>query len=100
MTLVVLTIVVIALIVAALAVYLFTIGGLLNRTADNLDDCEQSIKKIVGQVNAIGRVVEHINRTGGELVGALPLLYESAERIGTEPAAAAPTLAAAPEAPP
>jgi hypothetical protein len=42
MTLVVLTIAVITLIVAALAVSLFTIGGLLNRTADNLDDCEQS----------------------------------------------------------
>ncbi|MGH3898750.1 MAG: hypothetical protein ACRDTA_10960 [Pseudonocardiaceae bacterium] len=68
---------------------------MLNRTADNLGDCVQSIKTIAGHAEMIGPAVEHINRTGKELVSTLPLLYEGAESIGAEP-----TPPAAPAAPP
>lgn len=82
MTLIVLTVVVVALLIAALAVFLFIIGALLNRTADNLDDCAQNVKNIAYHAEAIGPGVKRINETGGTVVGALPLLCEAAERIG------------------
>ncbi|MGH3934766.1 MAG: hypothetical protein ACRDS1_07310 [Pseudonocardiaceae bacterium] len=81
MTLVVLSVVVIALFIAVLAIFLFAIGTLLNRSADNLDDCSQNVKTIAEQAEVIVPAIEHINRAGGELVAALPLLYEGAERI-------------------
>lgn len=84
MTLVVLSVVVIALVVVVLAVYLFTIGVVLSRTADNLDDCSQSVKTIAGQVEVMGPAVERINKTGESLVGALPALHELAQRIDAE----------------
>ncbi len=108
MTLVILTIVVVALLVAALAIFLFTIGVQLNRTADNLDDCAQNVKHIAYQAKAIGPAIERINETGGTVIGALPLLCDAAERIGVaksapyvDPSEApAPVYAAAPsEAP-
>jgi HAMP domain-containing protein len=82
MTLIVLTIVVIALMIAVLAIFLFAIGALLNRTANNLDDCAQNVKKIAYQAEVIGPAIERINETGGTVVGALPLLCDAAERIG------------------
>jgi hypothetical protein len=82
MTLIVLTIVVVALLVAVLAIFLFTIGVQLNRTADNLDDCSQNVKKIARQAEVIGPGVVRINETGTTVIGALPLLCDGAERIG------------------
>lgn len=82
MTLIVLTIVVVALLVAVLAIFLFTIGVQLNRTADNLDDCSQNVKKIAHQAKVIGPGVVRINETGTTVIGALPLLCDGAERIG------------------
>jgi HAMP domain-containing protein len=82
MTLVVLTVAVIALLIAVLAIFLFVIGMLLNRTADNLDDCVQNVKNIVYQAEVVGPAIERINETGTTVVGALPLLCEAAERIG------------------
>ena len=82
MTLIVLTVVVIALLIAVLAIFLFAIGALLNRTANNLDDCAQNVKNIAYQAEAIGPGIERINETGGTVLGALPLLCEAAERIG------------------
>jgi HAMP domain-containing protein len=82
MTLIVLTVVVVALLIAALAVFLFMIGALLNRTANNLDDCAQNVKNIAYHAEAIGPGVKRINETGGTVVGALPLLCEATERIG------------------
>ncbi len=82
MTLLVLTVFVIALLVAALAIFLFALGVLLNRTADNLDDCVHNVKKITNQAEVIGPAIERINETGGTVVGALPLLSDAAERIG------------------
>lgn len=96
MTLLVLTVVVIALLIAILAIYLFTIGVLLNHTADNLDDCVQNVKTIARQAEVIGPAVERINQTGGALVGALPLLHDCAESIAAKSAPPVPT----PEAPP
>jgi HAMP domain-containing protein len=81
MTLIVLTVVVIALLVAVLAICLFAIGVLLNRTADNLEDCAQSVKTIGCQAEVIGPALERINQSGATVVGALPLLVEGAESI-------------------
>lgn len=80
----ILTVVVIGLLVAVLAIFLFVIGVLLNRIADNLDDCCENVKKIVKHAEVIVPEVEHINRTGGVVAGALPLLYGGAERIAAK----------------
>lgn len=81
MTLIVLSVAVIALLIAVLAIYLFWVGVLLTNIADNLDDCNESVLKIVEHAKVIVPGVEHINRTGGVVAGALPLLYGGAERI-------------------
>ena len=82
--LVTLTVIVIALLVGVLAIYLFVIGFLLNRVADNLDDCLGNVKTIAKQAEVIVPSVEHINRTGGVVSGALPLLYTGAERVAAK----------------
>ncbi|HYK33543.1 MAG TPA: hypothetical protein VEV63_16350 [Streptosporangiaceae bacterium] len=79
--LVVLTIVVIVVLIAGLAFYLFWAGTLLNRVADNLEESLATAAGIVGDAKLIGPGVEHINRTGGVVAGALPLLYGMAEEI-------------------
>ncbi|MFY9806281.1 MAG: hypothetical protein WCC65_17560 [Pseudonocardiaceae bacterium] len=84
MIVIILTIVVIAALVAVLALFLFIIGVLLNRIADNLDDCLGNVKTIATQAEVIIPAVEHINRTGGVVAGALPLLYGGAEKIATK----------------
>ncbi|MGH4016293.1 MAG: hypothetical protein ACRDSL_20690 [Pseudonocardiaceae bacterium] len=86
MNLIVLSVIVIALLIAVLAIYLFMTGAILNRTADNLDDCLQNVKTIAMQAAAVGPGVVRLNRIGGELVGALPLLYEGAERLAAKSA--------------
>lgn len=90
--LVVLTVALIALLIAVLAIYLFWVGVLLNRIADNLEDCRESVETIEGHGQLIIPGIEHINRTGGIVAGALPLLYGHAERIQAKlaPAPAAP----------
>jgi len=87
-SLVVLTVVDIALLVAGLAFYLYWAGSLLNRIAANLEDSFESAAAILGHARLIGPGVEHINRTGGVVAGALPLLYGMAEEIvsGVTPA--------------
>ena len=80
-TLVVLSVAVIVFLIAVLAIYLFVVGVLLNRIADNLDNCNESVQTIVGHGEVIIPGVEHINRVGGNVAGALPLLYGHAERI-------------------
>ena len=81
MTLIVLTVVVIALLIAALAIFLLRIGMLLNRTADDLDDCAQNVKNISYQAGAIGPGVVRINETATTVIGALPLLCDGAESV-------------------
>jgi hypothetical protein len=79
--LVVLTVVDVVLLIAGLAFYLFWVGTLLTRIAGNLEECGQIVRTIVGHAKLIGPGVEHINRTGGVVAGALPLLYGMAEEI-------------------
>lgn len=81
MILIALTIFVIALLIATLAVYLFMIGTLLGRTATNLGDCLQNVNTIAGQAQAIGPGITRLNTTGGELVGAMPLLLEDVDAV-------------------
>lgn len=78
MLLVVLTVVIIGLLIAILAIFLYMIGVLLNRVADNLDDSLENVKKISRQAEIIIPGVDRINQTGSVVAGALPLLIESA----------------------
>ena len=91
-TLVILTLVDIVLLVAGLALYLYWAGSLLTRIAGNLEESFGTAAEILGHAKLIGPGVEHINRTGGVVAGALPLLYGMAEEIVTDvtPAAEQP----------
>ncbi len=79
--LVALTVVVIAVLTGGLALYLFWIGTLLDRIAENLEDSEDLIRKIDGDAKVIRPGVAHVNQVGGVVAGALPLLYGMAEQI-------------------
>jgi len=79
--LVVLTVVVIAVLTGGLAVYLFWLGTLLNRIADNLEESADLVRNIDENAKVIGPGVAHINEVGGVVAGALPLLYGMAEQI-------------------
>jgi hypothetical protein len=97
MTLIVLTVIVIASLIAGLAFFLFRIGTLLNRTASNLDDCLQSVRTVVGHAQVIGPGVTRLNKSGTDLLEAVPLLLEDAEAVAAKldpaaaPSPAAPT---------
>jgi hypothetical protein len=99
MTLVVLTVVVIGLLIAVLAIYLFMIGGLLSRTAAGLGDCMRSVRAIAGQAQVIGPGVIRINKTGTDLLGAMPLLIEGADGVAAKLAPSTVTTAAPAAAP-
>ncbi|HTW21342.1 MAG TPA: hypothetical protein VME70_14155 [Mycobacteriales bacterium] len=71
----------IVLLIAGLAFYLFVVGGQLNRIATNLEECAEIVREIAANAEPIAPGVEHINRTGGVVAGALPLLYGMAEGI-------------------
>jgi hypothetical protein len=83
-TLVVLTVIEIVALIAGLAFYLYWVGTLLGRIAGNLEECAEIVRTIVAHAELIGPGVEHINRTGGVVAGALPLLYGMAEEIVTD----------------
>lgn len=78
---VVLSVVDIVLLIAGLAVYLWIVGGQLTRIATTLEECSELVQKILADARVIEPGVEHINRTGGVIAGALPLLYGMAEGI-------------------
>jgi hypothetical protein len=82
-TLIVLSVVDIGLLIAGLAIYLYIVGGQLNRVATNLEQCSELVGNIVRDAEVIEPGVERINRTGGVIAGALPLLYGMAEGIVT-----------------
>ncbi|MDQ2881984.1 MAG: hypothetical protein M3Y48_12360 [Actinomycetota bacterium] len=84
MTLILLTAVIIGALIGVLTIFLFIIGVLLNRIADNLDDCLGNVKTIAKHAETIIPGVEHINRTSGVVAGALPLLYGGAEKIAAK----------------
>jgi hypothetical protein len=81
--LVVLTVLEVLLLIAGLAFYLFWVGSLLTRIAGNLEECAELVRAIGAHAEVIKPGVEHINRTGGVVAGALPLLYGMAEGIVT-----------------
>ena len=80
-TLVVLSVVDIVLLIAGLAGYLYVVGTQLDRIATNLEECQALVDQIVRNAEPIIPGVDHINRTGGVVAGALPLLYDMAEGI-------------------
>jgi hypothetical protein len=85
---VVLSVIDIVLLIAGLAFYLFVVGSQLTRIATNLEECGEIVREIVSNAEPIIPGAEHINRTGGVVAGALPLLYGMAEGIvvGVTPA--------------
>lgn len=91
-TLIILTVVEIVLFIAGLAFFLIWLGSLLGRIATNLEACNEHVKTIVGHAAVIKPGVEHINRSGGVVASALPLLYGFAEKIvaNVTPTPAAP----------
>ncbi|HEY4458453.1 MAG TPA: hypothetical protein VGN81_29345 [Pseudonocardiaceae bacterium] len=80
-TLVVLTVVEIVLFIAGLAFFLIWLSALLNRIASHLEECDEHVRTIVGHAVVIKPGVEHVNRSGGVVASALPLLYGFAEKI-------------------
>ena len=79
--LVVLTVVDIVALIAGLAIYLYIVGGQLARVADTLEECADLVWAIKGHAEVIDAGLERIDRTGGTIAGALPLLYGMAEGI-------------------
>jgi hypothetical protein len=81
--LVIFTVVDIVLLIAGLAIYLWIVGGQLTRIATNLEECHDLVRQINANAQSIEGNLEHVNRTGGVIAGALPLLYDMAEGIVT-----------------
>lgn len=75
------TIIDIVALIAGLAIYLWIVGGQLTRIATNLEECNDLVAKINENAAGIEGNLEHVNRTGGVVAGALPLLYGMAEGI-------------------
>jgi hypothetical protein len=82
-TMVVLSVLAIVALVAVLAIYLYVVGSQLSRVAGTLEECGDIVREIVANAEPIKGGVDHINRTGGVVAGALPLLYGMAEGIVT-----------------
>jgi len=82
----------IVLLIAGLAFFLYVLGTQLARIATNLEECAQLVRTVGTNAEVIRPGVEHINRTGRVVAGALPLLYGMAEGIvsGVTPAPAQP----------
>jgi hypothetical protein len=81
--LVILTVIVIVALIAGLAFYLFWAGTLLAQIATKLEGAAGIVHGIKSDAELIMPGVDHINRTGGIVAGALPLLYGMAEGIVT-----------------
>jgi hypothetical protein len=77
------SVIVIVALIAGLAFYLYVVGGQLKKLATNLEECAVLVRTIVGHAQAIEPGLKHVNRTGGVVAGALPLLYGMAEGIVT-----------------
>jgi hypothetical protein len=98
----ILSIIDIVLLIAGLSIYLYIVGGQLTKIADDLEECSDLVRKIAADAEPILPGLDHINRTGGVVAGALPLLYGMAEGIVTgvtprpeEPAERPPAVPAA-----
>lgn len=75
------SVIVIVALVAVLAGFLYVVGSQLTRVAVLLEECADLVRRIKGNAESIRPGLEHINRTGGVVAGALPLLYGFAEQI-------------------
>jgi hypothetical protein len=93
-TLIVLSVVDIVLLIAGLAIYLYIVGTQLTRIAANLEECAEIVQRICANAAPIMQDVQHINRTGGVVAGALPLLYGMAEQIVTSVTPSEPVVSA------
>ncbi|MDP1719594.1 MAG: hypothetical protein Q8L08_01120 [Candidatus Nanopelagicaceae bacterium] len=81
--LVVFTVIDIVALIAGLAIYLFIVGKQLAKVATNLEEVADLVWKIKSNAEIIEPGLKRINRTGGIVAGALPLLYGMAEGIVT-----------------
>src|SRR6267154_815502 len=88
--LVILTVIVIVALIAGLAVYLYWAGTLLDRIGAKLEGAAGIVGGIKADAELIMPGVDHINRTGGVVAAALPLLYGMAEGIVAAVTPAAP----------
>ena len=88
------SVIVIVALIAGLAFYLFVVGGQLKKLATTLEECAVLVRTIVGHAESIEPGLKHVNRTGGVVAGALPLLYGMAEGIvsGVAPRPAQPAV--------
>jgi len=75
------TVIDIVLLIAGLAVYLWIVGSQLTRVATHLEECHDLVRRTNANASTIEGNLEHVNRTGGVIAGALPLLYDMAEGI-------------------
>jgi predicted GNAT superfamily acetyltransferase len=80
-TLVIWTVIDIVALIAGLAIYLLIVGIQLRKVAANLEEAADLVWKIKGNAEVIEPALKRINRTGGVVAGALPLLYGMAEGI-------------------
>ena len=71
----------IAALIAGLAIYLFIVGRQLAAVAVKLEEAADLVWQIKHDADIIEPGLERINRTGGVVAGALPLLYGFAEAI-------------------
>jgi len=92
MILIAITVVLIALFLLIVGCFLFAIAVLLGRIADNLDDCLENTKKIVGEAKVVLPGLGRIHQTSGLLVKALPALIEVAENAPKDWFPTRPTL--------
>ena len=67
--------------IAGLAAYLFIVGSQLTKVAGLLEEAADLVWKIKGNAEVIEPGLKRINRTGGVVAGALPLLYGMGEGI-------------------
>jgi len=75
------TVALVVVLVAGLAFFLVVLSIQLGKIADMLEGANELVAQINYDAEAIVPGLEHINRTGGTVAGALPLLYGFAERI-------------------
>jgi hypothetical protein len=80
-TLILFSVIDIVLLIAGLAFYLYVVGGQLTRVATDLEECAEIVWDIKKNAEPIVEGVSNINRVGGVVAGALPLLYGMAEGI-------------------
>jgi hypothetical protein len=71
----------IVVLIAGLAFFVIVLTIQLTKIAEKLEGALQLVDLINDDATVIVPGLEHINRTGGVVAGALPLLYGFAERV-------------------